>query len=78
MINITVTFSYAVCIVCEELSYLPALGQMATLVDAMMNPESYGHLALAIAMQRAWGVTVKQLNHTLAGWHAGMRASPTL
>ncbi|CAK8992582.1 unnamed protein product [Durusdinium trenchii] len=43
LINITATFSYAVCIVCEELSYLPALGQMATLVDAMMNPESYGY-----------------------------------
>lgn len=43
LINITATFSYAVCIVCDEFSHLPALGQIATLVDAMLNPESYGY-----------------------------------
>lgn len=43
LINITATFSYAICLVCDEFSNLPALGQMATLVDAMLNPESFGY-----------------------------------
>lgn len=42
LINLTATFSYAVCSACSELSWLPALGQMQTLVDAMSFPELYG------------------------------------
>lgn len=43
LINITATFSYAICLVCDEFSHLPALGQIATLVDAMLNPELYDY-----------------------------------
>ena len=42
LINLTATFSYAVCSACEELNWLPALGQMQTLLDAMSYPELYG------------------------------------
>ncbi|CAJ1459377.1 unnamed protein product, partial [Effrenium voratum] len=43
LINFTATFSYAVCLACDELNYAPALGQMAILEDAMLHPEQYGY-----------------------------------
>jgi len=43
LINITATFSYAICGACERFSSRPALGQMATLDDAMRNPGKYGY-----------------------------------
>eukprot|EP00441_Pelagodinium_beii_P042742 CAMPEP_0197631662 /NCGR_PEP_ID=MMETSP1338-20131121/8753_1 /TAXON_ID=43686 ORGANISM="Pelagodinium beii, Strain RCC1491" /NCGR_SAMPLE_ID=MMETSP1338 /ASSEMBLY_ACC=CAM_ASM_000754 /LENGTH=806 /DNA_ID=CAMNT_0043203173 /DNA_START=41 /DNA_END=2458 /DNA_ORIENTATION=+ len=42
-INFTATFSFAVCKPCAWFKRNPALGQMAQLQDAMMNPQKYGY-----------------------------------
>mmetsp|Transcript_43697 Transcript_43697/g.101974 ORF Transcript_43697/g.101974 Transcript_43697/m.101974 type:complete len:595 (-) Transcript_43697:47-1831(-) len=43
LINFTATFSYAICIACDELNYTPGLGQMAALEDGLLFPERYGY-----------------------------------
>eukprot|EP00429_Kryptoperidinium_foliaceum_P059911 CAMPEP_0176075604 /NCGR_PEP_ID=MMETSP0120_2-20121206/37789_1 /TAXON_ID=160619 /ORGANISM="Kryptoperidinium foliaceum, Strain CCMP 1326" /LENGTH=707 /DNA_ID=CAMNT_0017409311 /DNA_START=50 /DNA_END=2171 /DNA_ORIENTATION=+ len=43
LVNITATFSYAVCSACERFPDKPALGQIAALDDGMRNPEKYGY-----------------------------------
>jgi len=42
-INFTATFSFAVCKPCAWFKNNPAIGQMAQLKDAMMNPHKYGY-----------------------------------
>jgi len=43
LINLTATFSYAVCTSCSWFATKPALGQIAQLQDAMYHPEKYGY-----------------------------------
>ncbi|CAE7380669.1 TDP1 [Symbiodinium natans] len=43
LINFTATFSYAICLACDDLNYTPGLGQMAALEDGMLHPERYGY-----------------------------------
>jgi len=43
LINITATFSFAICVTCQELNYTPGLGQMAALEDGLLHPERYGY-----------------------------------
>jgi len=43
LINVTATFSFAVCRSCEFSNGSPALAQMAQLDDAMRNPKKYGY-----------------------------------
>lgn len=43
LINFTVSFSFAICSACQRFKDKPALGQIATIEDAMFHPESYGY-----------------------------------
>ncbi|CAJ1387320.1 unnamed protein product [Effrenium voratum] len=40
--NLTVTFSFASCAMCEQFQTKPGLGQLWTLFDALRNPVKYG------------------------------------